>query len=369
MINLAKRFRRDESGSVLPVTVVMLVVILGMGALAVDVTRGYAMRDQLQASADAAALAGASLVFNETTARASAVEFGNLNAPAAYPNIMTDADIVFGSWSSSTKTFSPGGANPNAVQATARMVQGNSLRTTLAGALGFGNFDVVASAIATGDNGSTWDVTLVQDITTSFTQELPDAITANQTLLNCINNRARPTSLIGGVAFTGYGHELQPLDELQNNFEATYNAFSNLQKCGTGSMPGCSGTHIGAGMAIALNQFATYDAAHGDDGGGPPSERAMIIVGDGSPNCRSPACTTSTQDLRDQAVALADAADAEGISVFAILYNENHSQNASNFLSSLVRGQGTFHETPDPTKLTDLLEQVCNAQLPLRLVQ
>ena len=286
---------------------------------------------------------------------------------------MANTDIVFGTWNSSSRTFAAGGANPNAVQATANMSQarGNALRNSIAAALGFTSFDVSATAVATGDNGSTWDVSLVQDVTGSFRQELPDAVTANQTLLNCINNRARPESLIGGVAFTGYGHELAPLDDLQNGFQATYNSFSNLSPCGTGGMPPCSGTHIGSGMDIALNQFATYDAAHGgdDDGGGPPRERAMIIVSDGAPNCKSPACTTSTQDLRDQATALADQAADEGISVFTVLYNENHSSGATNFLSSLVRGQGTFHETPDPQRLTDLLEQVCNAQLPLRLVQ
>ena len=92
------------------------------------------------------------------------------------------------------------------------------------------------------------------------------------------------------------------------------------------------------------------------------------MVSDGEPSCRRPGCGTNDQYLRDQAVARANDADAAGISVFTVLYNENHSQGASNFLDSLTRGDGTFHETPDPQRLTDLLETVCNAQLPLRLV-
>ena len=363
---------REESGAILPVAVLCLTVILGMGALAIDVTRGFVARDQLQASADAAALAGASLVFDQTASRAAALQYGNLNAPTGAGTVISAADVVFGTWNSGTRTFTAGGANPNAVQTTTRMTgaQGNAVPTVIASALGFNSFDVTATAIATGDNGAQWDVVLVQDVTGSFRAELPDAVTADQTLLSCINNRARPQSLIGGVAFTGEGLHLQQLDELQNGFNAIYNSFGNLRSCDRPGMPRCSGTHIGAGMQYALDQYTTYDTANGPPApGGPPRKRAMIIVSDGEPNCRRPVCGSSTQDLRNQAVARANDADAAGISVFTVLYNQGHSQGASNFLSSLTRGEGTFHETPDPTRLTDLLETICNAQLPLRLVQ
>ncbi len=364
---------REESGAILPVAVLFLGVVLGMGALAVDVTRGFVARDQLQAAADSAALAGASLVFDQAASRAAALQYGNLNAPPGHGNVVSASDVVFGTWNPATRTFAAGGANPNAVQTTARMTQaqGNALQTALASAVGFGSFDVTASAIATGDNGAQWDVVLVQDVTGSFRGELPDAVTADQTLLSCINNRARPQSLIGGVAFTGYGHHVEPLAELSSGFQSIYNSFGNLRSCGNRGMPACSGTHIGAGLQYGLDQFDNYDRANGGNAnaGGPPRKRAMIVVSDGEPSCRRPACRTSTQDLRNQAVARADAAAAAGISVFTVLYNENHSQGASNFLESLIRGDGTFHETPDPRRLTDLLETICNAQLPLRLVQ
>ena len=359
-----RRFLADRSGASLPVTVLFLTVFLGFGALAVDVTRALAARDQLQAAADAGALAGASVVWDVASAHALAVEFGNKNAPAGVGDVIDPADVLLGTWDSATRTFTAGGPNPNAVQVTAEMstANGTALQGTLSAALGFTSFDVGATAVATGDNGQQWDVTIVQDVTGSFSQELDDAKTADQTLLQCISERASPDSLVGGVMFTGYGFDMGPMDTIENGFTTLYDSFGNLGSCGQSGSPPCSGTHIGAGITTALDLF---DAAPGPN---PNTSQAMVIVSDGAPYCKAPACTTSTQDLRDQAVAAADAAEAAGISVFTVLYNENSDPDATSFLQGLVRGDGTFHETPDPTLLTDLLEQVCNATLPLRLV-
>ncbi len=175
----------DEAGSILPVFTLVLFVVLGMGALAIDSTRGFAARDQLQASADAAALAGAAVVFNPSLATANAVNYGNLNAPGGVSSVMTNSDIVLGSWDPNTKTFTAGGASPNAVQATAQMTQSSSggLQTQFASIFGVNNMDVRAQAIATGDNGAQWDIVIVQDVTSSFSAELGDAKTADQTLL------------------------------------------------------------------------------------------------------------------------------------------------------------------------------------------
>jgi len=51
------RLRRDDSGAVLLLTSIMMVVLLGMGALVIDVGRFYVERRELQNGADAAALA------------------------------------------------------------------------------------------------------------------------------------------------------------------------------------------------------------------------------------------------------------------------------------------------------------------------
>ncbi len=375
----ASGFYHDQCGAILPVVAIFLGVLIGLGALAIDMTRGFASRDQLQASADAAALAGATIVFNQSAAQSEAVRFGNLNAPHAAGNVMSGGDIDFGTWDPDTKTFTLGGANPNAVQATAVMSQarGNGLQTALASFFGLTSVDVTAGAVATGDNGSQWDVVLVQDVTGSFSAELDDAKTADQTLLQCLNNRASGDSLIGTAVFTGFGQELTPLKPLGDEFQSTYDAIGGLKKCGSSGMPKCSGTHVGAGIDTAIGMFDVAYPPGGDDGdddddGGypvaPPKKKAIVIVGDGEPNAKAYP-QYSNNDLKVLANQSADLADSKDISVFTVFYNEGGSGSGTAFFEGLTRGDGDFHETPDPTLLTDLLLQICNSQLPLRLVR
>ena len=54
---IRSRIRRDDSGAVLVVVAVMMVALLGMGALVIDVGQLYVERRELQNGADAAALA------------------------------------------------------------------------------------------------------------------------------------------------------------------------------------------------------------------------------------------------------------------------------------------------------------------------
>ncbi len=54
-----KAFLRDQQGSVLTLLAASMVMVAGFTALAVDAGYLYALRSKLQATADAAALAGA----------------------------------------------------------------------------------------------------------------------------------------------------------------------------------------------------------------------------------------------------------------------------------------------------------------------
>ena len=55
----ARAFWRDEDGIILPYVTVLLVVIVGVAVLAIDGARLMSLQTQLQAGADALALAGA----------------------------------------------------------------------------------------------------------------------------------------------------------------------------------------------------------------------------------------------------------------------------------------------------------------------
>lgn len=74
------RFARDASGAVAPLFAIGLVAFIGVGALAWDVGRGYALRSELEAAVDAAALAGATQLDGKPDAitRATAAAQGAL---------------------------------------------------------------------------------------------------------------------------------------------------------------------------------------------------------------------------------------------------------------------------------------------------
>jgi Flp pilus assembly protein TadG len=73
-IESARRLRKSERGQTLVITALGMVAVLGMTVLAIDIVALYVAKDQVQATADAAALAGAEALANSgTTSAASTV--------------------------------------------------------------------------------------------------------------------------------------------------------------------------------------------------------------------------------------------------------------------------------------------------------
>lgn len=131
-----KRFWKEQRGASSIMVAVSLVVIIGMGALAVDL--GYVMstRAEVQKAADASALAAASRLvqlYNEqgssltaaemTSAAIEAANQWSQNNTASNTNLSVSSDdVVVGVWDSTNKTFTAGGASDeiNAVKVTVR---------------------------------------------------------------------------------------------------------------------------------------------------------------------------------------------------------------------------------------------------------
>lgn len=144
-------------------TVVMIPVLIGFSALAVDVGRLLYVRGELQRAADAAAMAGASGLAGdgvitgdtfslEAVAYARAAETSYLNKAFQDGVHMTGADVEYGIIAEPTNLGSPfvtgGGGWPNAVRVTARRTAGSDngpIPLTFAAIFG----DKVASITAT----------------------------------------------------------------------------------------------------------------------------------------------------------------------------------------------------------------------------
>lgn len=160
--------RRAERGAVVLVIAVLAVVLLGFIGLAIDTGHVSTAASQLQAAADAAALAGAQQLSWEASSngsfpltRQAAVSCGGANEAAGMAVVLQanaanapDGDVVVGTWDATSSSFVPNTSSPNAVKVTARRTQASSggpLGLLFGGLFGVSSSDVARSAIATWD--------------------------------------------------------------------------------------------------------------------------------------------------------------------------------------------------------------------------
>ena len=358
--NLVPRHRSSRRRAAVAVfTLVLLLVLLGFASLTLDVGYLYNVRTEMQNTADAAALAGAQMLPDGAAARAAAVKYAHRNS-SQHGSVVSNSDVVLGHWDAAAAVFAPGGTPVDAVHVLARCTKsnGNPLKLFFAPAMGISQADVSASATASFGRAGRWDVVIVQDVTSSFKDEMDESRIADQGLLDCIRDHA-PDTYLGLVAFTGFGNlvaSLQSVDVAYNSLSANIKKFNT---CGSKGMPICSGTNIGAGIDTAIPLLTASTTKR---------PRAIIIVSDGQPNSSLKGYTD--KDLANWAVKSADKAAAADISIFTLFYSGNDSTSgAAQFLASLVRGDGTAHQTPNPSDIETELQEICLEGLSLMLVE
>ncbi len=93
--SLFRRVYEDERGQTLPVVALMFTVLLGMAGLVLDVGRIYVDYRQLQASTDAAALAGAQALPGSAAAT-QAIAYGGSSGNKNYNPSMPATSMVPG---------------------------------------------------------------------------------------------------------------------------------------------------------------------------------------------------------------------------------------------------------------------------------
>jgi Flp pilus assembly protein TadG len=157
--------RRHERGLSVILVAILGLLLVGFVGLAVDAGHVYTAGGQLQDAADAAALAAARQVLNDTSPggtfqvtrdAAAVVAAANKaagNAVLLDANMANDAngDIVVGTWDAVAGAFTPTTSSPNAVKVLARCTQDSpsgALGLFFGGAFGVLSSDVSRSAIA-----------------------------------------------------------------------------------------------------------------------------------------------------------------------------------------------------------------------------
>jgi hypothetical protein len=130
--------RASERGQVIPLVIIALITLIGMCALVMDVGYAYYAKRQLQASVDAAALAGAQNLPDTSTATTIANRYVSLNTPANIQNA---------TWSVTTRCSKAGGLLCNPAN-TLQVKETAHLPTVFARLFGIKYFDLNATATA-----------------------------------------------------------------------------------------------------------------------------------------------------------------------------------------------------------------------------
>lgn len=155
---------RGQRGAIAIYVAIFALLLITLAGLALDTAHVKFTAQQLQAAADAAALAGAGQVADDDEAtqyavtRQAAVDIAAANVASTVsvsvtPNLgnAPGGDVVVGHWDRFTRVFTPSTESPNAVQVTTRRTTGSSggPLSLLFGALfGAAQSDVARSATA-----------------------------------------------------------------------------------------------------------------------------------------------------------------------------------------------------------------------------
>lgn len=159
----------NSRGAVAVLTAVFLVVLLAMGAAAIDIGHALVARNELQNVSDAAALAGdraLAIIYQGMSASAqqtyvltsgarativaAAQATAIANSAAGVPITVNAADIAVGSWTFGARTFTPTTTTPTAVRVIARRdsTANGPISTFLANIVGMSSVSVNAVATA-----------------------------------------------------------------------------------------------------------------------------------------------------------------------------------------------------------------------------
>ena len=153
-------------GNVLVLTLLLMVVMIGMLAFAIDLGCLVHARTELQRTADACALAAAALLSDQAEAAAAAHAVAAENGWSSDPSEgdqcpgsdLDPLEVEFGFWDRDAATFTsppPSNRRANSVRVTLRRTEAtrNPLRLFFARVLGNSRADVTASATAWYDRG------------------------------------------------------------------------------------------------------------------------------------------------------------------------------------------------------------------------
>ena len=297
---------RSRRGSVTILAAVLMVFMLAMVAFAVDIGHLCDVQSQIQAAADAGALAGAKgLPTGSSTVISNAQSCVAANKANGQALSLASSGVVLGTWNTTARSMTAlsgtAANNANAVQVTVSLASaaGNPVSSFFAQVMGVKTENVSASAIA---GANRWDVIISQDISESYSDDLSYAIQGHQTLLADFEQYS-PSSYLGVVQHTGWGSTWASLQQVGTNNTTLNATMGSMQDCSnnttsaynvyggtttsiavTTQTPNCSGSDLATGIQQAINMFDSSAYTASMPAG---TSRAIILSSDGQSNASS----------------------------------------------------------------------------------
>jgi hypothetical protein len=387
MKSFLARLRLDERGSLAAMVGFGIVAFVGFAAIVVDVGYLVYAKRMLQASTDAAALAGAQDINRGTSGTAIATATSYSGTSGAQ-NARANLNVAMASGYPQLVCFSSTGIScSNANNANGiRVKQNATVPLFFARVLGFNSVTISASAAAGSAGGAAQpvDAVIILDTTASMNTADNTCSVRNATRLTCafsgfrtllsgfspsldsvalmifpgLKNSSSPTRTAAQNAALEYdcsnstpaSSAIAPYDASANppvttpplylivpfatdykNADGTLNTGSNLVKAARGGASGCTAGvtaygGVGTFYADVVTAAKTYLANNGREG----VQKMIVFLGDGDATASSSNMPSgrSTNQCR-QAITAAQSATAAGITVVTIAYGAPTSSSSS----------------------------------------
>ncbi|MGA3031978.1 MAG: TadE/TadG family type IV pilus assembly protein [Terracidiphilus sp.] len=186
-----RRFLRDELGQSAAVLMVSVSTVMGLAGMSIETGHIYYAYRLLQASTNAAALAGAYQMPNTTNAGTAVTKYsaqtGDLNATSLLTSVVATPTYQCLSTISNnfnvpceTSTGATGGYN------AVKVVQTAAVPLWFGGLVGYKSVNIAAAATAAmrGGTNTPWNIAIIMDTTASMNDE-DSGLQCNNTQINC----------------------------------------------------------------------------------------------------------------------------------------------------------------------------------------
>jgi len=375
---IARRFRANHSGATAVTVALLLPVMLGIGALVIDMGRAFIAQRELQAFTDASALAGAQDIYDGTAVAAANTysatpgnlntsRFGEVNMVAGYPSVR----CLTGLQAAGIPCLGPSVANVITVRQT------TSVDLFFGPLVGIDSLNIGATATASARGGASrpLNVVIVVDTTASMGGTdrncgLGNSSTrldcAKQGMLALLNQFDPQYDRVGLLTYpgltnsTGVSRQIDCTSNVASSNIAPYdanpiytlvqmttnyrtgatgplNVDSNLIKAAssnlttaTGDRANCTGMEARGGVGTYYANVVTAAQAELDARGDSRAQDAIIILTDGDASADSDDVPSGQSNYQCQrAVLNSQPPKANGTWIFTIGYGASNSSGCS----------------------------------------